>query len=206
MPLCYRRRLKFIHVPKTGGTALVRALNLEWTGNHNGWSGYPEDTRDFVTFTVVRDPVARFVSQYNFGMSKRSFWHIQGTKHEFGDYQVMKDMTLDQILADLKLPWNQRSLRHCGWWPQSWFICDAQNEVQAHYMLRQEHLQKDLSEMLAEISQPDVQLQDFNRSEPILSVEEVLADSGITARIVEMYRRDYSVLPYKPRHSHVSIP
>jgi hypothetical protein len=131
-------------------------------------------------------------------MSKRSFWHIQGTKHEFGDYQVMKNMTLFEIADELKKPWNNRSLRHCGWWPQSWFICDQHNKLRADHVLRQESLQSDLSAMLTKLGLPNVQLEIMNRSEAILSLEEVLADSTLVLRLIEIYRRDYQVLKIQP--------
>jgi hypothetical protein len=198
MALCYHRRLKFIHVPKTGGTTLIRALKLDRTGYHDPWSVYPEDTRDFTSFTIVRDPIARFVSQYNFGMSKRSFWHIQGTKHEFGDYQAMKDMSLLEIADELKKPWKKRSLRHCGWWPQCWFICDKENKIRADFVLRQEYLQSDLTAMLTKLGLADVPLEVMNRSEPILSLDDVLADANLVGKLIEIYRRDYQVLGVQP--------
>lgn len=196
MPVCHRRKLKMIHVPKTGGTAVIGALGLERIGYHDSWSVYPSETASYVSFTVVRDPLARFVSQYNFGMSKRTDYHIQGTRHEFPDYHVMKVMSLEQLLDDLKHPWDKRRLKQCGWWPQSWFICDAENRVRVDFVLHQEALQEELDEMLAKLGLPKVTLGKVNRSEKLLAADDVRSRPELLSRLVDIYERDYQVLGY----------
>lgn len=197
MPLCHHRKLKLIHIPKTGGTALVKALALEWTGYHDSWSAYPLETEAYTSFTVVRNPLERFVSQYNFGMSKRTFWHIQGTRHEFPDYHVMKVMTLEQLLEDLQLPFDRRRLRHCGWWPQSSFICNAVDEICVGTVLRQESLQNDLDQLLERLELPRVTVQELNQSEKCISVQDILWHADLLSQFLSIYSRDYRTLDYR---------
>jgi hypothetical protein len=196
MALCFKRRLKFIHIPKTGGTAVIQALQLDPQGYHDDWNLYPPETRDFISFAVVRDPIDRFVSQFNFGMSDRSYWHIKGTKSEFADYQIMKDMTMNEIAEDLRLPFKERRLKHSGWWPQSWFVCDHGGRVRVHYVLRQEQLERDLNLMLGELGQPPVSLSIVNTSERRLDVATVRSDPAFTAKLVELYKTDYRAFGY----------
>jgi len=194
MPLCHRRKIKFIHIPKTGGTSLVRALDLESTGHHDAWSVYPATTADYVSFTVVRDPIARFVSEYNFGMAKRSYWHIQGTRHEFLDYHILKVMSLEDVVADLQLPLDKRRLKHCGWWPQTWFICDTQKRIRVDHILRQESLNEDLNGLLALLQLPAVTLPRINRSTEELAVADIISNSVLHEKLRQIYQNDYALL------------
>lgn len=196
MALCFKRRLKFIHVPKTGGTSVIQALQLDPQGFHDDWNLYPLDTKDFISFAVVRDPIDRFASQFNFGMSDRSFWHIKGTKSEFADYQIMKDMTLNEIVDDIRLPWEKRQLKHSGWWPQSWFLCDHERRVRVHYLLRQEHLERDLNSMLGELGHPMVSLPLVNTSEKRLTTETIRSDPSFASKLVLLYQSDFRAFGY----------
>jgi hypothetical protein len=129
-------------------------------------------------------------------MSKRTYWHIQGTRHEFPDYHVMKVMTLEQLLDDLALPFDQRRLRHCGWWPQSSFICNGDDNVCVDHVLRQESLQRDLDHFLERLGLPKAQAHLLNRSEPHITKDEILTRPNLLSTFVEIYRRDYQSLNY----------
>ena len=131
-------------------------------------------------------------------MSDRTFWHIKGTANEFGDYQVMKEMSLDEILADLASPWKTRKLKHSGWWPQSWFICDQQDRVRMHYLLRQEELQDDLNRMLCELGYPMIRLDQINSSEPRLGHQAIQERPDLLEQIQALYQKDYELLGYAP--------
>jgi Sulfotransferase family len=194
MAICATRRLKFIHIPKTGGTSLIKALKLDPVGYHDAWNVYPSETSKFISFTVIRDPVKRFLSQYNFGMSDRTYWHIKGTAHEFADYRVMKDMSLEDIILDLKEPCKERKLKHSGWWPQSWFVCDRQDRPRVHYLLRQERLQPELDQMLSELGHPTVKLESINVSEQRISLANL--NEKLIGMLTDLYRSDYDAFGY----------
>lgn len=194
MAICATRRLKFVHIPKTGGTSLIKALKLDPAGFHDAWNVYPSETSKFISFTVIRDPIQRFLSQYNSGMSDRSFWHIKGTVNEFADYQAMKDMSLEEILLDLKEPWKERKLKHSGWWPQSWFVCDREGRTRVHYLLRQEDLQLELDQMLSELGHPTVKLDRINVSEQRISMDNL--NKQLIGMLADVYRSDCDAFGY----------
>lgn len=65
--------IQHIHIPKTGGSALAQAYATSGAINRNGhaftlsWLKPGDDA-----VTIVRDPVARFVSSFNFIAARRS--------------------------------------------------------------------------------------------------------------------------------------
>lgn len=82
------KKLLFIHIPKTGGTYIEKTLkkngynvgtysNLNKSKNNcSHWHTPPKynkniNFKDYITFTVVRNPYTRFISEYNWG----SFGH-----------------------------------------------------------------------------------------------------------------------------------
>jgi len=128
------RNFLFVHIPKTAGTTLYKALGLG-RSHHYFLSEY----RDFVDgstfdglfkFAFVRNPVDRFVSLYNYARMEVSHFHnnISPEKAEFGvheDYELLKDASLyqcAQYLLDDSLTHNHpRSL----WLPQTLWLEEA---------------------------------------------------------------------------------
>ena len=203
MPLCHRRRLKFLHVPKTGGTALVKALDLEHTGYHDGWWDYPGETKDYCTFAVVREPLARFVSQYNYAMSQETVWHKQGTQHEYPDLQALREMTLLEVVDDLRKPLQKRLLKECGWWTQSQFIFNHQEDLQCDYLLRYEELEADLAVMLRRQNLKPISIPPSNVSQKTITRGDLLVNKQFLERFVSVYDRDFELLGYeRPLRGH----
>ena len=70
-----RRKWLFVHIPKTGGTAIKRIVgNFKRIGEKHGKLSdleEPEQYRDYFLFAVVRNPYQRYVSEYRF----RKMWH-----------------------------------------------------------------------------------------------------------------------------------
>jgi chondroitin 4-sulfotransferase 11 len=57
----------FIHVPKTGGTSIIHALNIYDYCCHEPISKYPRYlTKNIFTFAFVRNPFDRILSAYNY--------------------------------------------------------------------------------------------------------------------------------------------
>ena len=56
--------MKFVHVPKTGGTSIIHALKLDNKGH------YTLDKYTPNTFTVVRNPFDRLVSHFFYTFSQ----------------------------------------------------------------------------------------------------------------------------------------
>jgi hypothetical protein len=72
--IIYDHKLIFIHVPKTGGTSITRAMGLieppAWYHKHAGWriykSQFPSLWEEFTKFAVYREQDSHAKSWYNF--------------------------------------------------------------------------------------------------------------------------------------------
>ena len=198
MPVCHRRRLKMIHIPKTGGTAVVRALGMEHTGHHCGWWDYPAETKDYLTFAIVRDPLARFVSQYNYAMSTETCWHKQGSEFEYPDLAELQQMSLVELIKDLALNHEQRRLRECGWWLQSQFIFEHNGKRHVDFLIGYEQLQTQLNQMLVRHGMEPVDIPKHNVSQRTITCGTLVNNQEFYERFLEVYSQDYANLEYSP--------
>ena len=88
MPICYNNKLLFVHIPKTGGTSIEKALGVNSLFSETGsiidgkvFSQQHftpvilkhilgEEYEGYIRFTFVRNPYTRMLSEY--------FWRVPG--------------------------------------------------------------------------------------------------------------------------------
>lgn len=95
--------LAFVHTPKCGGTyvgSILRDLNVRNVGHRHLRA---KERLCFTSFTVIREPTARFESLLNFRLGPRCRgrrdWPEQ-LKHAFRDPSVTLDDVVDQMSDD----------------------------------------------------------------------------------------------------------
>lgn len=129
MPAAMRRRkLIFVHVPRAAGTSIVRALYGTGCIRHVSMRYYrnvdPRLAEEAQSFAVLRDPVDRFLSAYNF--VRRGGTPSCRLSAAFAA-QTAHIASVDDYLSFLEgrgaldLDFVMR--------PQSWFVCDADGTV-----------------------------------------------------------------------------
>ena len=73
--------LVFVHVPKTAGQSIVNAFGLEHiTTDHDNIQDKKYFSPPYVRFLVIRDPVSRFISAYNYNM-EQPVWDYKSPTH-----------------------------------------------------------------------------------------------------------------------------
>lgn len=191
MPISDEFQLLFVHIPKNAGTSIEKALNARQTG-HMSWRDYREHhSREwdaYTSFAVLRDPVERFISCYNYARMERSYWHssIPGERSIYGmhpDYEVCKSRTINEVASLLV---NDRSsLQHQGWTPQNHWINDnGKTAVDCLIILSQ------LDEAMHELA-PGISIGRINAS---TSTCEATLDDRSTSMVSEIYKEDVKLI------------
>jgi len=168
------------------------ALKMNEFGGHKMHFQYPIDVIDgFTVFTVVRHPVPRFLSSYNFAMSKKTYWHDRD-RNPFPQYDLLKDMTMHDIIDSL-LEDEFKVIAHWGWRHQYPFMFDKYDKLCVDYVLKQETLQNDFDAMMVDIGMERIQLPSSNVSDLVI---DKIEDESLIAKIKDFYKKDYALLGY----------
>ena len=150
-PFPYRRymhknKIIFIHIPRTGGTSLLRFYGEKETGrDHSPWSSFklsnPHAFKHYLKFAIVRNPWDRVVSAYDYLLSGGNKKDDLLLKNEIDNYDGFDNFVLNG-LTDFRL----RNITL--FIPQSHFICNKFGTLMIDVLLHFENYQSDLNELL----------------------------------------------------------
>ncbi len=179
MPIDYKNKIVFIHIPRNAGTSILQSFNMERIGHHR-WHEYKhllqDDWNEYKKFCVFRDPLERFISAYNYASMEKSFWHpdITGIHN---DYDVCKKLDINGIARLLE---RGTTLWHESWIPQNTWIRGLDDIL----ILKYENIQRDIQKVY-----PNVSLSHDNTSEKLYhNITEYTKQF-----IREFYKKDYEV-------------
>ena len=191
-----RRKIIFVHIPKTGGTSISAALfgNASLTWGHFGvrdfYAELGAEIDDYYKFCVVRNPWDRFVSAYHY-LSNVPDTVTFRTK-SFADLFV-RGRSIDDLARYLHENPHMRRWAHFR--PQSDFITLG-GKVRVDRVIRFERMAIELSEMGEEVGIPEL------RATPHLNVSSRASSyrsyyTDTTAGLVaDVYRSDIETFGY----------
>ena len=191
MPISDDFRLLFVHIPKNAGTSLENSLNTRQTG-HKTWMHYrdkhPLEWSNYTSFAVLRDPVERFISCYNYSRMEKSFWHssIPGDKSIYGmhpDYEVCKSRTINEVASLLEN--DRKALRHQGWAPQYCWINNSES-IAVDCLINIAQLKDAMNELA-----PKANIEHINTS---TSPCEAMLESRSISMLKEFYKADIGLI------------
>lgn len=192
-------QLIFIHIPKTGGTSIGKALGFKSTSHIKAKEvthSAPLIKGKF-SFAVVRNPYERFISLYNYARQEVSTYHnnIEPHKALYGihlDYELLKKSSIEECanyLLEGKLK-HDSSWNH--WKPQySWVYYKDKLLVDNIYHLNNlHHLKDDLRRKFnIQIQIPYLNSSESNRQNYLLNQR--------TKRIIEeYYSKDFQLFNF----------
>lgn len=151
MTICHERKLIFIHIPKNAGTSIIKAMGVENIFMDKTIEEYKEHYDEYwdkyKKFTVVRDPIDRFISAYKFARMKESGW-FSATGEEglekHTHYELCNKMDINQYTLYL-----YKNHKEFNRWniPQTFIISNKKYEIEIDYFVRFENLQEDLKKI-----------------------------------------------------------
>ncbi len=212
--ICRDRKLIFIHIPKTGGSSvedmiwpMPRAETDLWMGFiRPGFNKYqtgglqhltarqirrevgPKMFRDCYRFALIRHPVDRLVSGFNFLNKRGDLRELLGLgpKRTFSAY-------LNRI----------QKVRHVQWMPQADFLLDH-NGILAAELFRLESIGRDFAALAPKLGLIETTLRHSNKTLDATASDDwvVMRKDDVTQdhrkTIQRMYQRDFDLLGYDP--------
>lgn len=177
--------LLFIHVPKAGGMSISQALygrqvkhlsiRLARRMGKGALAGLP-------SFAVVRDPLARFLSAYRYGLAGGSPAN-DVAEHFRTLYRSFR--SIDDALDHVERAGSPYAMDHI-YRPQSWYITDAAGCVAVDHLLALDDIPR-LAQLVPGF--PDRMIPRLNRSRPM----ELPLTSAQRARLRRIYAADFAL-------------
>jgi chondroitin 4-sulfotransferase 11 len=199
MPIDKKKKFAFVHIPKCAGTFVENYFNLKRLENfygvdslikgmmfspqHYTFSMLNEkvDLTDYYTFSFVRDPYDRVVSEYFWNQNKSSGKIKRSELVE--DFVVWFDGYYSKINSDHKLQ-------------QHKFICDENGKILVNKLGRVENFEQDFREIVSKISGVKCEEKFFKDTSKTTQYRSSYMKGKIVEQINEIYKKDFELFDY----------
>ena len=151
MTINHEKKLIFIHIPKNAGTSIIKAMGVENLYMDKTIKEYKEHYGDYWNeykkFTVVREPIDRFISAYKFARMDESGW-FSATGEEglekHHHYELCNEMNINEYISYL-----YKNPEKFNRWisPQTFIVSNENGEKEIDYYVRYENLLEDLQKI-----------------------------------------------------------
>ena len=157
--ISHSKKCIYIHIPKTGGYSVCKALNKPLEIGHRFLEDYPkENTANYFKFAFVRNPWDRFVSAYFYlkegGRNLGHDRHGQQIVNRFSDFRSFV-ANFHSVKKDFK------SLHFL---PQVNWTHDKQGNMQLDFVGRYENFQDDFNKVCKILDIPNLKIPHWNVS------------------------------------------
>ena len=199
-------RFLYIHIPKTGGTSVIKMLGLTASSHIKALEIYNSADKKLLktkySFSIVRHPVSRFISLYNYARLEISHYHnnIEPEKALYGkhlDFELLKNVGLNECVdllmkGQLK---HDKSWNH--WEPQYTWLFDARDSLLIKKIYKLESLVDFENDFAEQIGQK-IKLSVLNKSATAEDTGHQFAQLTTTSMnlLHHYYRKDFELLRY----------
>ena len=184
----------FIHIPKSGGTALRTALGYSKTGRqHLPWYVYYSANPNFFErsfkFAIVRNPWDRAVSAYHYLAQGGNGTTDSRLTNEISKYKDFSDF----VLSGLSKGTFRSNLMFL---PQSNFIVDGESEIKVDFVGRLENLNEDFQQISKRLSFSAQPISHINKSSRSGGYRQYYLNDDVVTAIMEIYQQDIRTFGY----------
>ena len=196
-------RCIFVHIPKTAGNSVNRALGIDWQ-DHKDLARYaaelsPEVFARYYKFAIVRNPWERIFSDYNFQRKKSrqgaAKLFVRTESGERRHFRAWLEAALAEPDHYLPATWGgEVSSGIHRWSPQvDWITVNGRITVDA--ILRMENLPDDFYEVCTALGLPPIRLPHRNRR--FHWPYSWYYDGDSRRLVADYYRRDIDTFGYR---------
>jgi hypothetical protein len=193
MPVHFdKTRSIYIHIPKAAGTSLVKTLYDTEITNHDTWLEYyrrdKEKFNNYFKFTIVREPIARFISAYKY--------LSEGGKADIDKYWFEKYLSEYKDINDFIINGGLRfAYEHVEHFiPQVNFVC-KKDHIIVDYVAKYETLSADFNFIKQRLdSTSNLQLKSINVTKN--KKAQLLNDESLEY-LVSIYHDDFKTFNYE---------
>jgi hypothetical protein len=181
----------FVHVPRSAGTAVIEYIRKFDDQVQHGHTKafkyrYLIKVNGFYSFSIIRDPLDRAFSAYDFTLTEKSFWHDRSDDTRHPDYDAINGFSFDGIIE--RLYRGELSLKGHHWLPQTQFVYDLNGDIAIHRLFDFANLNpcwQFISELVGETG---------TQTRVNVSTERELKCASKTAQYLqEIYAKDYLI-------------
>lgn len=189
-----RHSFVFVHVPKSGGTAIRSALGYSITGRqHLPWYVYySKDPKFFdqsFKFAIVRNPWDRAVSAYHYLAKGGNGTSDAVLSRKISKYNNFSDFVLNGLAKG-----GFRS--NLMFIPQSNFIVDSDSEIKVNFVGKLECLREDFIEISKHLNFETLPIKHINKSSRSDDYRKYYLNDKVVDVVAEIYRQDAQVFEY----------
>ena len=180
LPECRDTKSLFIHIPKTGGHSVGMAL-YKRDPFHFRFVDYADyalqhgiDLNDYFKFSVVRHPVDRLISMYNY---------LHGLRYV---NRAIVPLKLASNILEFTNLWLELRAKANGkrsvpfLYSQRDYVCNSLGSVAVDYVAKLEDISSDFKYIASQVGYPEAKLMHVNRSKSRVGVDsedrEILTD------------------------------
>jgi hypothetical protein len=151
MTINHEKKLIFIHIPKNAGTSIIKAMGVENLFMDKTIEQYKEHYQNYWNkykkFTVIRDPIDRFISAYKFARMDESGWFSSTGEENLEKhchYELCNEMNINEYVSYI-----YKNPKNFNRWiiPQTFIISNKSGDIEIDYYVRYESLLEDLQKI-----------------------------------------------------------
>jgi hypothetical protein len=179
------RKFIFVHIPKTAGTSVKNALKLPSKGADHSIPTYMVHKRtweSYYTFAIVRHPIKRFISAYNYTTSpdyKGSLLNKYPDLHSFSIEKYFKLVSKDPNYITPQSEY----VRH--------YFSDEPIDIICRFENLNEDMQKVFKRLKIKAELPHLNVSTGSKQHPILK------NKRFMKKVLKFYKEDFKLLDYK---------